>query len=100
MQRFSVPAPGALAIHGARHARPHLGLGREQRRVTADYWTGRRARSDIALCSPLRRTRHGRCTIIVEQTFDPPLTPEAFSRLAARIEPCLEQWRVSGSGII
>jgi hypothetical protein len=29
--------------------------------------------------------------IIVEQTFDPPLTPEAFSRLAARVEPCLEQ---------
>lgn len=33
--------------------------------------------------------------IIVEQTFDPPLTDEAFSRLAARVEPCLEQYGVA-----
>lgn len=32
--------------------------------------------------------------IIVEQSFDPPLTPDDFSRLAARIEPCLEQYGV------
>lgn len=32
--------------------------------------------------------------VIVEQSFDPPLTPEAFSRLAARVEPCLEQYGV------
>jgi hypothetical protein len=33
--------------------------------------------------------------IVVEQSFDSPLTPEAFGQLAARVEPCLEQYGVT-----
>ncbi|MCI0434118.1 MAG: DUF4242 domain-containing protein [Gemmatimonadetes bacterium] len=32
--------------------------------------------------------------IVVEQSFDPPLTPESFGRLAERVEPCLEAYGV------
>lgn len=33
--------------------------------------------------------------IIVEQTFDPPLTPEAHAHLRTRVEPCIEQHGVA-----
>ena len=32
--------------------------------------------------------------IIVERTFDPPLTPEALKETEARMVPCLELYRV------
>jgi hypothetical protein len=33
--------------------------------------------------------------IIVEQSFDPPLTSDVFARQAARLEPCLDEHGVN-----